>query len=219
MRFALCLRGWHYLSNNYIFCDYKESLENMREFIIKPLVDCGHEVDVFCLTYAGPKLQEMLTDYNPNKIYILPHDESANGSVCQRQCIWHMASVHLLEQYETEMKIRYDVIINTRYDLYFHTKITDQSFNMFKFNPELMHPDGSGNCDDAYFIMGRNVLTDFYFAAEKCYNINQMVHIINKCIDPSKLSYMHEAKKETPDDVDVFRYYTFKRKTFYHLHK
>ena len=181
MKICLCLRGIHYSNDSYI-TDYRKSLENYRNYIIKPLEDQGHEVDILFFTYTSEVSDSLRQDYSssPNSVFF-PASERFNGTNWKRQLIFHSFTVDSIKANEQQKGSLYDLIINTRFDLFFSTKITEMTYDTSKFNCAFKHT--SGNCDDNLWIFPRNLLDSFSFAINTLDQRNQITHEINKYIE------------------------------------
>ena len=199
MKICLCLRGIHYSNDAYI-TDYRKSLENYRNYIIKPLEDQGHEVDILFFTYTSEVSDSLRQDYGsrPNSVFF-PASERFNGTNWKRQLLFHRCIVHSIKVNEQQKGSLYDLIINTRFDLFFSTKITEMTYDTSKFNCAFKHT--SGNCDDNLWIFPRTLLDTFSFAVNTLDQRNQITHEINKYIE---MQYMYGPME--------YLYWTFLRK-------
>ena len=199
MKICLCLRGMHYSNDSYT-TDYRKSLENYRNYIIKPLEEQGHEVDILLFTYHTEVSDTLKEDYgsSPNSVF-LPAPERFNGTNWKRQLVFHRCTVDSVRLNEQKKGSLYDLIINTRFDLFFSKKITDMAYDPSRFNCAFKH--SSGNCDDNLWIFPRSALDSFSSAIHMLDHRNQITHEINKYIDTH---YMYGPME--------YLYWTFLRK-------
>jgi len=194
MRACICLRGLHYsnddisvYNDNKIRTDYRDSLDNYREYIINPLISQGNLIDILLFTYESPILEHLIKDYSPLSIKILPMSERYIDTSWNRQILFHKYSVDTIKKIQYEMGYSYDLIINTRFDLKFNTRITDMNIDYSKFNIAFRHL--SGNCDDNLWIFSGCFLDEFEESMSHLYNGSKMTHEINKYIN--NINYMH----------------------------
>ena len=222
MRACICLRGIHYsndeiteYNNNKVKTDYRRSIENYKEYIIEPLKSLGYIVDIMIFTYDSRMLKELLKDYNPIYSNILPSSERNTNSSWNRQIIFHKNSVDAIKDIKNKLNYEYSLIVNTRFDLFFNTKITDMNIDYSKFNIVFKHPNG--NCDDNLWVFNISFLDAFYESMVYLYNKSQMTHEINKYIN--NINYMHTVVGLNNGNVcwDDYVYWHFLRIKDAHL--
>jgi hypothetical protein len=195
MRACICLRGLHYSNDdisvhNRIRTDYRDSLDNYREYIINPLISQGYLIDILLFTYESPLLESLIEDYNPLSMSTLPISERYIDTSWNRQILFHKHSVDTIKKIQYEMGYSYDLIINTRFDLKFNTRITDMNIDYSKFNIAFRH--SSGNCDDNLWIFNSSFLDEIDESMNILYRRSEMTHEINKYI--CNINYMHEGE-------------------------
>lgn len=204
MRACICLRGLHYSNdeingnNNNIRMDYRNSLENYKEYIIRPLISLGYTIDILLFTYDSPILESLIHDYKPLHMKILPISERYIDTSWNRQIIFHKYSIEAIKNIQIEKGYKYDYIINTRFDLKFSIKVTDMNVDISKFNIAFRH--SSGNCDDNLWIFNSSFLDEMGESMNRLYKSSQITHEINKYI--SNINYMH---------IGDYLYWTFLR--------
>jgi hypothetical protein len=182
MKFCLVLRGKHFEKNN---VDYQKSVSNYKEFILNPLLENGHEVDVFILTYKTEFLSNLIKDYNPKHQIILDnYNELGNFNNALRQTNFFILSSSVLERNINN----YDVIINTRFDLFFKVKITEMNIDYSKINIAFKH--SSGNCDDNIFIFPISLLGTLNDGFLQIKNFKKIIHEICHYLPNDKINYM-----------------------------
>lgn len=177
MRACICLRGNHYLQLHDYKTDFRTSVDNYNSHLISSLVDMGYSVDIMCLTYNTGVIDELQMKYNPVRMDVLPASERTCGNSWNRQCIFHMRSKELIESYETEMKFKYDLIINLRFDILFLKYMKDLPLDLNKMN--IVNKNMFLNCDDNLFIFPRNCLDDFSNAFKLLLERKKITHEFN----------------------------------------
>jgi hypothetical protein len=219
MKYALCLRGIHYLSDSKMYVNYKESLENYKSNIIQPLKDAGHEVYIFGYTYESEKINELQQDYGFDHFVSLTRDdmllsstneitlENLEKSSFQCQIRFHTMICDGIEQFERKHSMMFDYIIDTRFDLFFIDPITTHNIDWTKFNICFKHL--SGSCDDNYWVFPRNYLNAFRNACNMLHINSQITHAINKYI-PDIISYMYIIYPRTEKDGLNYEYKLYK---------
>ena len=173
MKYCICLRGKHYQEDSGI--DYRVSLDNYRTNLLKPILDQGHEIFIFILTYDSAIINQLIDDYKPVSRCILPVSEINLLDGWERQKEWHSQSIHMIHTYENTHSITFDYILNTRFDLLFFTSILS-NINYNKIN--IMYKHDSGNCDDNFFFFPRYHLNTFDNAITQLKIQNQITHAI-----------------------------------------
>jgi hypothetical protein len=212
MRFALCLRGIHYINDDDYKVDYRLSVENYKKFLIEPLRERGITVDIFVLTYTSEHLLSMIKEYNPVASFISPGDTMHEGGNWKRQLYFHIASANLIQTYEKQRDINYDYIITTRFDLIFKVPIYEQHINQEKFNITYKNMyDETGNCDDNFWLFPRRFLSDFEKASVDLKINNKMTHEFNHYFPTDYIHYMFKLSKEETYNNFRWKYFEIER--------
>jgi hypothetical protein len=193
MKIALVLRGQHYLKTSYFFTDFEENVKNIYKTLINPYRDINMEVDIFFLTYESPKVDILINAYKPVKYCILADSERNNNTIL-RQHIWHYLTNDIVVAYEAEKNIKYDIVINTRFDITFVKKFTEMDINFDKMNIAFEH--SSGNCDDNLFIFPRRMLEDFKKAWHEMTPKPNTTHEFNHFFPKDEIHYMSIVSDE-----------------------
>jgi hypothetical protein len=195
MNIVICLRGMHYLQDNNKPIDYEYCLSNHYEYMIKPLLDMGHNLVIIACTYDSSKLQKMLKDYNINHYIALPDNIRLNGGTWLRQLAFHKQSIELIKNIENEQNIKFDQIINMRFEMYFNMKITEFPIHYDKFNlrqRNIGEEPGNYNGCDNFFLFNRRLLDRFEYA------INNL--LLRRGITHSIINYFKD------EDINAFIY-------------
>ena len=174
MKYCICIRGMHY-SHKHIIIDYKKSSDNYKSKIFQPLIDDGHEIFIFLLTYESPVLNQLIDEYNPVLTHIIPLSEIDNVDTWTRQKHWHLKSINMIQQYENDNSMQFDYIMNIRFD-FLYTNILS-NINNDKINIIFKHH--SGNCDDNFFFFPKKLLPIFEHAVKEIIKNGNITHEIN----------------------------------------
>jgi len=208
MHVAVFLRGRSFYHTNFYHTDFSESCDNINEMILEPLRKDGHTVDIFCCTYISHKIEHVINFYKPVKTIAVNDEDLASINSWNRQMIFSIEGLRLLKAYESTNNIRYDYCINLRFDILFKTPISEQNIDIKKFN--IMFKHTSGNCDDNYWIIGREYFNLFEESLIKMLNKKDAItHELNHYIGESNINYMYET------DSNEYRYYSFTRTNNY----
>ena len=208
MKYCICLRGAHYNYNN-IIIDYKKSFENYTKILFPPILEQGHEIYIFFLTYHSNVLDQLIQDYAPKAKHILPESEiNANIPFNYRQKEWHAKSVDMIHQYESEHSITFDYIINTRFDLEFKPLILS-NIDYEKVN--ILYKHVQGNCDDNFFLFPRNHLPTFANAIQELFINNKITHEISHYIGNDNISYICPMPDNNWINQEFLKYMNFFR--------
>jgi hypothetical protein len=208
MHVAVFLRGRSFYHTNIYHTDFSESCDNINEMILEPLRKDGHIVDIFCCTYISHKIEHVINFYKPVKTIAVNDEDLASINSWNRQMIFSIEGLRLLKAYESTNNIRYDYCINLRFDILFKTPISEQNIDIKKFN--IMFKHTSGNCDDNYWIIGREYFNLFEESLIKMLNKKDAItHELNHYIKESNINYMYET------DSNEYRYYSFTRTNNY----
>lgn len=209
MRIALVLRGYHYLYiPQRIYSDFEESIQNFEETIFKPLSEAGHEIDVFCLTYNSEKLNRMLELFKPVRTLVLdPSEIAVNSGYILKY--WQLISDEEIIKHESKIDKKYDVIINTRFDISFHCKITEMNIDYSKYNIAFKH--SSGNCDDNLWIYPRSMIEKRKTIFLDMLKNNKIMHTLNSYLTEDEIHYMYEVSEEDWKNGEEYKLFHYTR--------
>uniref|UniRef100_A0A7S0N5H9 Uncharacterized protein n=1 Tax=Pyramimonas obovata TaxID=1411642 RepID=A0A7S0N5H9_9CHLO len=133
-RVALILRGMAYRLGPPSTSYQNRSLDNYFEYIIRPLQDLGYQVDVFLTFYRSEDFdynthwKELEERLQPKMITVMSWEDS-------KQAHANMVSFTAFNMYCLAVQRVYNLVVATRYDLLFKTRITDLPGLRFdKFN-------------------------------------------------------------------------------------
>jgi hypothetical protein len=176
---ALCMRGaiskvkGRFEKSNDLYCnseyvDYEKCYKSIVKHILLPNIEL-YDIDIFCHCW-NVDLEENITKmYNPcrksfenNQIY---NDEinkkcvtsSDFGGISQALTI--KKSIELMEEYELEKNIEYDMVILYRYDIFLWKDMNLSNYN--KLN-DTIYVNAYADCNgDFHFIMNSAVSKKF----------------------------------------------------------
>jgi len=201
MKYAVCLRGIHYVEpiKNYGLIDFEDSLNNIKTYILNNIND----YDTFISSYHSKKEEKLLELYKPSK-YVF-NDFNADENNFKAQLVHHFNSVQMILQNEDDKKIRYDMILITRFDYVYFRHLYEMSLDFSKFNIAMKH--SSGNCDDNFWLFPRNLLDNFTTAIIKLYQTGGITHAINHLFNETDLHYMYSIDATDYDNFTTYQYF------------
>lgn len=100
--------------------DFRQSVKNFKDTILHPLSE-KNDVRIYICTYSHEHIEELKSEYNPEKIELLDYSNSNQISTY----------VHGLNMLKNE---DLDFIVSTRFDIQFQQKITDLNVDYDKAN-------------------------------------------------------------------------------------
>jgi len=172
-----------------------------KDSIQKAITDLSvnNTVSVYLVTYIHPSNYDLAKFYNPVKVFLLP----LIGSTQRRTSI---ESIKYLANEDV------DVIISTRFDIEFHSDVSEWNFEWNKFNflhKELTHWDRKF-VSDLLFVFPKKYIPEFITAME----------LEDKNPERPDCDDLHPIYKHLVDKVDIhfiFEEYTqdMKLKTFF----
>jgi hypothetical protein len=148
-RLAIVVRGIGYYRDDTkvsrsSVVDYRNCLASFKENLLKPL-RTRFEIDVFLITYYSELLPEMIKDFSPKDVFIMPRKDlkrqsNPNEYVCKLIC----DCFDLVEEY------KYDFVLENRFDLYYYRPINPSRIDLSKVN--FAWCGELGQCDDSFII-------------------------------------------------------------------
>jgi hypothetical protein len=136
---CLCLFGIsklesyrHWTKKYELNIDYKDSLNNYREYLIDYYRREGYELDIFISTYNSSIEKQLLKDYNPKKYTLTKFNPFESNNIARN---WHFINVlNLVKNHCAQNKFIYDSIMITRFDIMFIKNIQELKIFHDKFN-------------------------------------------------------------------------------------
>lgn len=182
------------------------------------LRNIGFVVHTFLLTYHTSLLHTLFTLFSPVETLILDPSEYNTMNGWKRQCFYHIKSRELIEKAEEKLNIKYDIILNSRFDFAYVKELEEfGTFDFNKINCCLQHQ--CGNCDDNLFLFPRNLLDIYVNAFQTLYDGNRITHEFSKVVDKSLMNYLFDEKDfrtttydEHGNAVEVYNYFYLSRK-------
>lgn len=212
MKIAICYKGLHEFENEYerkFRYQYKETLENHKEFLITPLKQ-NNEVDIYHFTYKSHLINELFDDYNSKKIILLNDNiKSSNFNNVKRVVLFN----NIICEHFINNDNNYDIIITIRYDMKLIVPINEWNLDYDKINFVFKHFD-CNNTEDNFHLIPMKYLNIFYNAAKTINNLNKMVHEINHYIPIEIIHFCYKLYINDSNKNDYrafFKYYVFKK--------
>lgn len=210
MKIAYCLRGIHYIDTPRYQVNYKDSLENNKKFIINHLIDNKADIDYFISTYESVEQESLIEYFKPKDINLRKYSEQDERF--RQQCLHHLNLIDMILNYENTHNFKYDLIINTRFDLIFLRTLREMNIDSTKTNFVFKHT--SSSADDNFIIIPRNNLLDFYYAIKHILVINNpCTHTINSYLLYDTVHYMYYMTDEDEKQQTEYQYFLFNRIT------
>lgn len=201
MKYAVCFRGIHHLEpiKNYGTIDFEDSFKNIKQFILNSI----NEHDIFISSYHSKKEEKLLEIYQPKKFMLSDFNVDENNF--KAQLVHHYNCVQMILQNEEENKIKYDMILITRFDYIYFRHFYEMNLDLTKFNIAMKH--SSGNCDDNFWLFPRNMLDNFTSAVVRLYQTGGITHAINHLFNPIDIHYMYIIDNDDYDNFTTYQYF------------
>jgi hypothetical protein len=208
MKIAYCLRGIHYIDSDHYRTDFTYSIDNNNKYIIDEFKKHIFDIDYFISTYDSEKLNSLIDYYKP--VEVRTRKYSQTDERFHQQCLHHLNLIEMILNYETTHNIKYDLIVNTRFDLIFFRKLSQMNIDITKINSVFKHT--SGSCDDNFILIPRNYLMEFYIAIKHIIsNSNSYTHTFAKYLPDDIVHYMYEMKDIDEVNKTEYQYFGFNR--------
>ena len=148
----------------------KEIIDNHKSMLFNTFDD----VDFYFSTYdLNRELDEIYKkEFNPKSYSYISTDYFYQETWIPQLTHYKNLISNIKEQKET-----YDLFIFTRPDLKFLQKFDDLNIDLDKFNIVHQHP--SGNCDDNFWIFGKQFLELFEITVDNLFSMKKTTHEIN----------------------------------------
>jgi hypothetical protein len=188
----------------------QQSMDNLKEKIIKPLEEQGHTIDILCSTYDTTFINTFVTNFPVKKVYKFPTSSIEDGGDWNRQILHYMKLNEMVYEIEAS-EPPYDLFIYTRFDLLFLKNITEWDLNFNEFNITFLN--SSGNCDDNIFIFNHNYLNAFADSMHRLYMTKDITHAINRRLVERDvpIHYMYAITEEDYIKKTEYKLYALNR--------
>lgn len=207
MKIALCLQGisYHdtYEKDGGVSVHYNTCIESLRTQVIQVLQNTGATVDLFLNTYEGPRMKDVLRDYQPKRYVFHPFRHQPGGFYVipqlQRTCAL------LLE--DPNFKDAYDYVIITRFDVYFYQPIDLTRMDWNKINYTWLG-------EDNFFWIPIQFLEPFQSCLFQCStpSAHDLHHTVTERGLPQHCMYSHEELQRFQQEFPHTRcFYTIHR--------
>jgi len=150
-KMAILLSGLHYFEN------YKGSTVDFRNYVknikikIYNYFNTKYEIDTFICTNSSILLNDLLKTYNPVQYIIEDH-----GNLIIKK----IKGLQIIQNYSHHKNKKYDIILLTRFDIYFMKEFTNDNLNLNKLNIVSIL-ESNKVCDDNLFILPNKYLKNF----------------------------------------------------------
>lgn len=141
MKIGINITGVSYEDGSiYRYRDFEESLPSFNQYIVKPLLEEGHQIFFYIYTYDSPKRMKVLNSYNP---IIKAKFIDQNKQILRP--LFHVQTHNLVSSLQMMLDEDLDVVIRARFDMLFYkSPFTEYSFKWDKVNflwkePEYHH--------------------------------------------------------------------------------
>jgi hypothetical protein len=197
MRIALILFGISYVESiqhwtgNLFKVDYKESLQNYKEYIWKYFKN--YNIDVFFSTYQSEKSKELLNDYKPLAHHFFPSLNYITNFKRIGKNSNIIKAIEITLNYSKKKHIQYDLCIITRFDLLFQIPFEKTSLHLNMFNNTSELETQTRICDNFYIFPGH--MLEKLFKIIKDYGIAGNHHFLKyKILKHFKINYIYNEK-------------------------
>lgn len=169
MKVAVGLFGIHYVDTLNHWAGWKHGVDYRKTFHNQfTQIYSNHDVKYYSATYYSDVQNELLNDYNFTSITFSEIDNSTTSDpVVKRNKIFKNTIKLMLED-----KTEWDLVILTRYDLYFKKNFYSLDINFDKVNflcgARRNHKRGidTDTVDDNFYCIPRHLLQSFYDTIE-----------------------------------------------------
>lgn len=187
MKLAVVIRGISYYDEGISTgvksnVDYRECLQSYKTVLIPVLKKLFDSIDVYLVTYYSDKLCNIVNDYNPKDIILLPKCEISYGGTNEFLAGLIAKSLDFVQKWShTE---DYDYILQTRFDLYYYQPPLISRFQLDKVN--FAWKGESGQCDDSFVLIPKRYIGPLveYLSSGRC------THYMNTVIPNADRNYI-----------------------------
>ena len=148
MKIGINLNGVSYHDgSSYRKRDYSDSIQNLKEKVVNPLIEQGHKVKFYLYSYDSIKKDDVIKDYNPTKYTFVPEESNFNkatsGDVLSNG--FRMMTITTINSLNQLVNEDLDLVISTRFDINFKQnpfELYDYDFTKCSFlwrEPEFTH--------------------------------------------------------------------------------
>lgn len=222
MRIAVALRGVSYLENYYhrynlprFTVDYKDVLPAFKQNVVQAFQRMGHDVDIFINTYHNKHDEDVVKDYNPvaclwkeyQEISSEDYVRTAEPMLIDR----HLECFDLITQYEDDNNFKYDMVLVTRFDLYYYMSLEDVQLDFTCFNFTFWHIADHGrifSSEDNFVLFPRAKLDLFRSCLLQMKADNESTHLSGKyLLDRGEIvKYLFGEKGDGAYDYPLFKF-------------
>ncbi len=171
MKLCIVLQSLYYNNEN----TYNKCKESFINNVLNPLkIIFGDNIYIFIITYNNNKIIQLINDYEPVDLMILPTSYRNYNSM----------SFFLEKSFEITENFKYDYILITRFDIYFHKLLDFKKININKCI--FGYKDNLTKCDINFILANKKYTYDL-----KTYiNSNRYIYWLNKVIGDENVEYI-----------------------------
>jgi hypothetical protein len=156
MRYAVCYKGISYKPDysghrGSSVIDFAECIPSHKEHLINPLLDAGHDVDIFFNTYKSQKVNDFIEEMSPVSVSLTDFDDSIKAGNAWWQYKIIENSLDLTKEYQDLNNVKYDFVIVVRFDTMFL-----QDFSNI-WIPHGAVSLGGGSSDDTFLVISGEI--------------------------------------------------------------
>lgn len=171
---AIVFRGISYSNKKGIShsnkVDYTTCIESYKLNVLPSLKKVFGKIDTFLYTYYSEKMIDIINDYNPKDIALMPN----SSLVAQKNANAYVGEL-ICKSFDLAMSAGdYDYILELRFDLYFYKRLDETKLDLDKIN--IAWRGEVGQCDDAFVIFPKKYIP----IAREYYKSGRCTHYIHK---------------------------------------
>jgi len=179
MKIAVAFKGVHYMNGSHNwYIDFEKQVPNFKNCILHDLQSKGHDVDIFLSTYeySSEKTELLKTLYSPARLNFIPYIENEERFSSQYRHYFNIFEI--INEYQMQNCINYDLIIITRYDIEMNNPFSFYNYDYSTFNICFKQP--GGDVDDCFWVFPAADLTSVYLTLHKMANDKVTLHKFEK---------------------------------------
>lgn len=196
MKIALLLFGMsyceytHWYSKKKLKINYMNSYDNYQNYIYKYFYDKGYDIDVYFTTniLSDEEKNNLIKKYKPVKYSFIKNKK--NKILSRNEKLVNVIELCL------NNNIKYDLVLVTRFDLFFNKDFSKSNIILEKFNLVSVLENNNLICDN-FYLFPFYLLEKFYIIVKKNFKISH--HLIKKDLEKingtAYINYILNEKK------------------------
>ena len=210
MRLAFLVSGisykddYEHFSKHNFMISWKKSIQNYRENILSYFLERNYDIDTYlCTNDLKPKMQEsLLKDFNPKDYRFLS----------DKMCLCNFprnARIKTVIEMCLNSGIEYDLVILTRFDLFFKNKLQDNDIDPSVFNAVSTLENKEHMCDNFYIFPFKFLQNFLSIVDENLHKLKHFHFIMNDIKQFSDIRFICDENKH----INTLSFYNFVRIT------